>query len=565
MKELKFNIFIYIFLLVSVIMLAINYVSLQKFFPTWDFLGYHIATDYMINLLKNNFYSFWHHSQQSIKYSEYNVASQLILIPFTYIDTTNRFLFIAALSGVYLPIFFFLVYIFIKNIFNVTNHLYLFLLTLFALFSINILYPTFLGLQDIAVAVSIIAAYIMYFKQHIEQRTIKSILLMAVIIYSGFLFKKSAGFVIFTFIFLTLIYAFFNLLKQQNKKQYIIQIIYKYAVLGITMLILVLIFQKGLFMSIIKPAYGSYYTDWQYDSYYKHFIQFLNLNGWLLIVQAIIGLIFGYFSKYRRIAIFLFLHMVATFLIFTQLQHTGMQHNIQLAAVQLLLLTLLGLIVISNLIHKNYKLIFVIIFVVINIGNYFVSIYYKNSFLVQYKIIPIYSYPYYVNSYNDQKNMLDKINEIFEKNPQRISINAISLDSETIKSYAFYNKKDNLNNYLIRLPVLDTSHQVIYGNIFKVDYMVIESSINFANLHNNEKIIGIINDIFLNNKNIAKAYTKTNFQYTWQTGQSFVMYKKTRKITEQEIKEFLNEVYKYYPEFKNNFDENKIKRFYNEQ
>ncbi len=568
-KQNQFNIFIYFFINILLGFEIYYFLINTKAIYIWDTLGYHISTSNMIDMLKQgeigNFFSF---VKSSLKYSDYNVASQLPLIPFNFFDSNNRFLFVLSMSIVYISPCIFVVYLFIKNIFKIENKFLLFLITLYAIQFAPLIIPAFSGLQDISCCLFFMIIFYMYFKNPIEDRSYKSLILFGIFLYMPFLLKKASLYGIVAFFIVFGLYSLFFLYKKGFSFSGFKNLFLKYSFVGLIILLMMLILQKGMLIKILfSNEYFGYYADWQVNNLYSNLIfnTFPGYAGLLIMVTSFLGFILLLKSTqaYKHIFILFVLWSLCFALMQIQLAAFSLQHFQQAVSIALCFLSINLFIFLYNKIN-NKKVFYSFIILIIAI-HYIINILVVNhtinnrNVFTNKRLLPSFIEMGTVN-YDNIINLLKFVNNTAKKNNLKIAIANSGyfkdgIDSESLKSYSFYFDNSYLikNNLIVRLPVLDSSHLSIFNNIFDASLLVIVYPVEL--MSEKQKIIEILNSVFAQNINIAKAFTLESEFKLQNSKFTYRVYKRIRLNTKAEIKDFFDIYLTYHPQNKLKIDE----------
>ncbi|MCL2567047.1 MAG: hypothetical protein FWE18_02985 [Alphaproteobacteria bacterium] len=554
-----------------ILVLAIGnwYVASSHVFWVYDRMVYHDMTTQII---------LWHNSTlerflavyTSVLSQEYNNFFTLFLYPFINPFPFSRHLFISSVLLIFFIPAILILRVFLKSILHIKSNILLVYIIFLAIIFMPFLNPTLSGWIDIFGYIPLLLFYIMYFKLPIEERNYKTIILMSFLFYMPFLIRRIYIYEMITFTVFVIIWAAFDIIYNKKfNKTYIKNWILKHFVFGLGVIVFVLIFQSKLIIHVIFTSYSALYSSYQYNLYYEHFLNLYKQIGKYFLGMAIVGSILGIFSPYRKITIFFTFSVSATFFLFNLTQYMDNQHILDTIALGIFVLNVIAILCVSHYIKfPVLKALFLAVVLIVNIFAFLSSMTIRHSkfskYLIDNKVISNSNVNPIVDPNFDEKlSLINKINSFVPDNENFMVLTHGGRILQTyFMSYSFY----NLHTYDTRAVwgSIQDLRDLIKDAFFKTKYIIMEST-GQSEFNKEQKVVSIpFKEITQYRNNVGKAFRKTDFKFITKDGVEIWIYEKTRPFTKQEIQDFLNEFYEFYPQWKELYN-NRIEEFYNMQ
>ena len=111
----------------------------------------------------------------------------------------------------------------------------------------------------------------------------------------------------------------------------------------------------------------------------------------------------------------------------------------------------------------------------------------------------------------------------------------------------------NIKSKIIYGSSIDLRDGINFSS-FLCDYVIVTNIPQTGVSEEGQRIVSVPNNEIFNNKSIGKAYEKVSGPYILQDNVEAYIYIKKRAFTEDEIKEFFNILYSYYPEWQSKYE-----------
>ncbi|UQY80728.1 hypothetical protein HAV_00939 [Candidatus Hepatincola sp. Av] len=544
--------------------IATVYLCESQIFWIYDVFYWHVKLNNGVYQIKHyGFLSYLVSIIKEINVYEYNSSSLLLLIPFNFFSPFSRYSYILSSYLLYSTFLIASINYFCRRILNEKGFYFFLFVTFFVLTLPNFISVALIGYVPALLCASLsILAYTMYWNKPIEQRNIKEIFLIAVVVYSVFLLRRPMVYMIIGFCTSAFLFSFYNMVVTGFTKEKILKLVKNYVFFAGFIIFMALIFQHGLLLHIINTSYTNAYSYWQ-GVWQKHYDYFIEFNGFLIPILALISVTVALLYKKVlsirnvQIPLFLLLNVFIIIILFMQIQIMGQQHNTMLLMPSFILLIF---ILLNNLkkIQKNNLIVPILMLILILIYslNAVLSLYYyqltnptlktfiKNEKFLSHRLIPLREL-----DYKQKKEFFDLFfNKIITKGAYYTIIKG-NTSISAIHSYNFYTKEDKDFQYSIYLPDID-QRDLLNTKLMRIQYFIVNpnNELQARNPENKQQTVRITRESFVQKQNIGKAFTIVA-QKKYPNGVTYIVYKKYRKITKEEIQEYLNEFYKYYPDW----------------
>lgn len=551
----QYSLFAFIIISFVMIFFSIYYVSLEHRVYSWDYTTYWKLWDKVAITLIQEPCSVLNMILKSVKVDDYNLIPIIFISLFKFLPIDNRISYIISIVICYFIPVVFLYHVVVSKITTVLDKIYSSIIYVLPATFVAFWTPTLRGYPDIVGLSFILLALLLVCKQDLSKISIKNAVILGLILWGAFLFRRWYAYTVFS-LYLSLPflnYAFFNS-RLELKKIFIICI--NFAIAGCVSFLFAVLFQWSLLKKIILTDYSTIYSAYQ-----SHFLTSLNITidrvGLLLVAFALIGFLVSLFSnrKIKVFAIFALFNLVFTFIFFTRTQMPGMHHNLVFALWFLFLFTFaIDWIFRKFCITESGKAVFAII---LTLGLIIIQT--LSLLNVKFdKLLPMKSLPYTINNYVEYQRLLDTIQNLVKSN-ETISIlsSSPSLNDDMLRTFS----KGTLNKRVIRIAHVDLRDKINLLQ-YQSNYVVVTMPVQ---LHLNpigQRIISIPVEVILNKRNIGNAYEKLDISFALDRGIKAFIYKKVRPFTKEEVSEFFDEFYRYYPNWRDLYDKPMITSYF---
>ena len=309
----KHIIFFSILILMFIIFFVYSYVKDEAPVYIFDYSGYFENFKNIGSVFQTSKMECLRQIISTIRNSDYNFSSLILTLPFYLLFGGSRLIYIISLSVVYLfPSILLSAYL-IMSIIKSKNKISDKEEIIYTFFTIILLFlytrywsPTLRGLPDICGVFPIAISYL-YVRKHplIEKQKFVYPIILGLIIYLPFLFRRWYVYYVIAFFASNLIVDLYKFFKEKtNKEEMFITAFKNYFLAGMTTIISLLLLQYPLVKNIINTNYSSAYNGYQ-GSFLDHITGFYNEFGFVIIVLSVIGIVLSFTrKKYRKIQYF---------------------------------------------------------------------------------------------------------------------------------------------------------------------------------------------------------------------------------------------------------------------
>ena len=544
---LLFIVFIYVF--------TSYHIGKETILYRCDFIEYNLFYYDYAKLFISDFNTFIHNMCYEIYNLNRNPFLTAFLFPFFFIFKESRTGFIIAVNLIFmLPCM-----VLLNKIINTyilkpkTNEIIYYLM----IFSVIFLFPplwmaSLSGIPDICGMVPVLGAFCLYFKFGCNKNTpLKYIILTAVILYLSFLMRRWYSVVIVVFLASVILDNFIQSLKKPfNIKQFFIVNIFTLKNIVIIAIItagLAYLLQFGYVSNIFvkegneREIYSFSVDQWK--------IIFFEIIGIVYFILALIGAILNIKNKYVRFSLINLILYVSAFIFCMNNQLLWINHYLFVACM-LIILICSALNNISDLIKINC---------IRNIVMLLIIIYSLLNFVICFempqisKYVKMFSKNFYFDDtsadYNTVKDLYEFLENEYKKN-NNIKIAQYGFHN----SFGFYQlrglkpESDFIKNNYVCETVFDSDFD---GEEINADYVINITPLKlFFDDKSLAKVLYTTNNIFETNSGIAKNYERVN-EYNLADGTKLTLYKRIKPLSKQQIKDYLEQFYDYYPDWKN--------------
>lgn len=542
------------------------YVKNESPIYVYDYGGYHQQYCNAFELLSNDKNGFCSFVKDSIRNNDYNVSPILILAPFYKVFCFSRFGYILGLVLCYvvpaIVLAIFCAKVMLKKEFSV-KHVYLigvlsFLFTRFWA-------PTLRGLPDIIGVIPMVIATIIFFKcSLIKRQKIWVPILLGLVCYSEFLFRRWYVYSIIGFLVSFVILDFLDLIKIEHidKKKSILNAIINYSLTGFTMITCLFICQFPLVQRIIATNYSEGYSAFQVPFKY-HLLSIFSEFGPVYCLLAVIGLIWAIYKKeHRRNGLFLLFSIIICYFSFSGVQAMGVHHYLSIS-LWFFLLDIYGILCCIQL-TKNKKVISNIIWVVV-ISLFIIN--FLSTFVFRNIRIPwiTQNNKYCKFKYENFDNLMNLINDLDNEIGDKNVKFSVSASSEVLSD----NIVDLLGSTRLKAKVVYNSaidlRDGLNFNSLMSEYMIVSDIPQTGVNPQGQFVVSIPNNEIYNGTSIGKAYTRILGPYFLDENVKAYIYKKDRAFTIEEVEEYFNKLVEKIPQWNEKYNKFDILSLTNER
>lgn len=489
---------------------------------------------------------------------DYNALSTALLFPFKFLPIDSRSAYIYSITIVYLiPVVMLALLISVK-VFDNKSFFYTVAISLFFVLYAPFWKPTLRGLPDIVGLIPVLLAIYFVIKNDFSGRVllVKAVTL-GVLLWLPFAFRRWYIFtVISLYVTLPFLMAFYHNVRFRFELKQTANIILNFLISGLVTVAIVLLVQNELIIRVISTDYSTMYSAYQYGFSRSLMVIFGDI-GLFMIPFFIIGAIGAVLNINTQKGIFVifsaFMFIISTIL-FTGTQTPGIHHVLPFS-LWFLFVSIYGVMFLTSFCNSKeveYTSITIALMAMVII---FFSTFNKPypSYTNESHILPDGLYPYKVSNFDEYKRLSDKLVSL-TNNGDKISVfssNYILNDDMLLTISNF-----RLTPRVFRVSQVDLRDK-LRMEAFSTKYAVVTDPIQLHLNKDGQRVISYPASLLLNGTGIGSAYKKIGDKYQLSRGVSAFIYEKQRPFTNDESKDFIDNVVKMYPQWNNLYNNEK--------
>lgn len=527
-----------------------TYYSIQKTIYFWDSSLYWVTSIDFTKGYYTDFVSAIKSIYYSINNSDYNLLPTLIIsLPMRIFGFSYKIYTLAILNCYLLPTLLLTILLIRKVLQNnnmlskLTEALSLIIPFLFTPFLI----PLMNGFLDSAGMPYIVLLFMIIYSDEIIDfsflRNVSFYLFMLLLIFTRRWYAFfSVGFLISFFI----VTGFSILWLKENKKwKYILKFILNMGTIGLLCLATILLIFKGFFIRSLFNNYAMVYSAYQQGNALTNLKLAGQYFGLLIIIVSIVGILALLFKK-TEIKFFsiICLQLLISFFLFVRIQSFSNQHY-YIMAIQICILFTIGICWLGNFKKKIplVALFLIVILFIINFTQTFIPI--LSSFKETKILSNVSVYPQVRSDIKPVKTMISDLDSMTNNNAKKVYLlsSSFTLNSSIVMN-AFLPERENA------LPALLQTHDVDLRDgfpnmLFLADYILVANPIQYHLRADDQEVVGMLADLFLNNQMTNFKQVKT---YHIENGVSVILFKKIKPYESKNIRLITNHFQNKYPD-----------------
>ncbi len=490
----------------------------------------------------------------SVRNSDYNCTPIVLLLPFYIIFKTSRMGYILGCCLFYVIPTLLLTIIYTKKIIlkneneNNENIIFTIFLCIFAFLYTRWWSPTLRGLPDIIAVIPLIVASLIVLKYSFLQKHKAYIpVVMGFLMYLSFLFRRYFIYSIIGFyssLFIRELIRFFAIPKNEKKKAFF-NALKNFLIAGLTTLILVLLVQLPLVRTILAQDYSESYSAFQ-DTITNHVNRTIDEFGFVVLFFVVIGIVYTIKTKkYRENGLFCMLNIGVTYGTFATVQAMGVHHYLTISF-WIFVLYVYGIYCIYNLLKQNiFKIFWCAIITIYMIINFCTTYIYRDL------RIPIISQnnkycKFYYDNFNELQRLIGDLDKILDGKNSKFAVFA---SSEVISDNLLdMIGTDNLKKSVEYSSAIDLRDGMSFNSLLS-EYAIVTNIPQTGTSDDGQRVVSVPNNEILKGTSIGNAYEKISDAYILENNVEAYIYKKIRGFTEEEIQEYMNIFFEYYPQW----------------
>lgn len=488
----------------------------------------------------------------SVRASDYNDFPAWFLLPFYYLAGPGRLSYLCSIVNVFaIPACISFAWLSLRRQPGFANISITEILIVNTVFFLNpfIWDPLLSGFLDIGgLLLANVVLGLLWRSPLSQPKNIKSLSILALTLTLMIVFRRWYAFWVEGFFILTGLVALAHLIHPREGQSRWIYLRNWFYLAALTGLIFSLI-TWPLPLKIIKTDYADIYSSMRYSENLGEFLsEFVFHFGYIQIGAALAGFGFAVAEKgaLQKRAFFVMAQGCIVFLLFTRVQDFGRQHYYLLMQPLLYFQICLGV----SLRRFLYKAL-LLLMALVSFGAVFLPICAR----LGDRLVPLTpAYRHYPEVRHDMKEIGRLISVIQVrglKDTDRVYVLSSSehFNSDTLK---WAERSMPINNPIgaavLRTHSVDKTDE-FPESLFTADYVVVGDPIQYHRREEDQRVVGIPAESFLNHRGISVHYTELPETFTLDENIRLRLFKRNETIPESEISQMRAELRRYYPDW----------------
>ena len=536
------------------------YVRHESPIYVFDYSGYHQMYIQAGEQFFTNKTIFIKNLIESVRNLDYNILPIVPILPFYKIFQGERLGYILGLTLIYVIPVMVLTLILIKRFIygdkkNLEKKEIAFLAAISIIVFLYTRYwaPTLRGLPDIVGLIPMAISGLIFLKYRFTDKIKKYIpIILGLSVYCEFLLRRWYAYSVvayFVSLFIIELIRFIKAEKEEKKEKFLHALV-NFSISGATMIITGCICQLPLIRRIIRENYATSYSAFQVE-FIQHFINIINEFGWVVIILAFVGIIWTLSHKEHRIkGLFLILNLVICYGSFIRVQAMGVHHFLSIS-LWIMILAAYGLYGLCKILKNKYVQVSFLTFIILLFGINFTTTFIKRNMKVSFISQNNKYCKFYYERFGELQKLINDVDVMITENGGKVSVLA---DTEVLSD----NIVDLLGSQNIKNNIIYTSHidlrDGLNFNSLMCEYIVVTDIPQATTNPDGQRILWVPNNEIYNNKSIGKAYKRVSGPYVLDNNVSAYIYRKERAFTQEEVDEYMEILYNYYPQWKEQYN-----------
>lgn len=571
-----FPLIIFSILILSLVVCFVSwFVGKEKYIYYWDYSNYfslykELGAKFLNTPLKALDSIFI-----SIRKADYNISGIVPLLPFYYTLGSNRFSYILSIALTYaLPLIIGFPF-FIEEIFGLKKHATRFerILLFFALSALigllpQLWTPILLGYIDIAGLAVIFFILYFYLRKNLSEQSLKELILIGVLLSALVIVRRWYAYWVVGFFFAAATLEIIKALNGSTKIQNFKTSFKKLLIIGLSALILFFALATKVALRMLTTDYSEIYSAFGSAGFSQDLEKFYAQYGLLTISLAVFGIITALSKKELRLyGIFFITLLITTFVIFTRTQSIDVHHYYWVTSILIIFAALFISHVFYRIKQTGLRVCFILALVAISFAN-FTIVFFKDAENilqpVSFALPKIRTYPKIRNDFEQIQQILLELDDLTRDTDKKIYVlsSSLSLNSSMLKNscYIFEPELQKLDRKIFVTHDVDKRDGFPF-QLLSADFIVTADPVGYHLSPKDQKVVTVLADQILNQKNIGQAYEKLPFETVLYDGRRVFLYKKTRKFSREELEKTSEMFLTFYPDNRTMFEinENMIK------
>jgi hypothetical protein len=502
----------------------------------------------------------------SLQQGEYNYLLPFLLVPFSLLFGTERLPFILSIVNIFGSLsalsFLFLYKRFSGIMHDYKSHYSVSLIPLLTFFTFPFLWtPILFGYVALGGFSVMCLILFLCFKFPLSGQRYITLMIIGILLSVLVLFRRWYSFWSISFIITLMIneMIFLYLDYGFDRKRFIV-LAKKTLFILLTSGIFYIMIAGPRFLEVATNDYTPLIAAYNSYTLLGHFTSFINRFGLFYIALTLSGLFVSIYHKNtRKLASFLIIQWIITFVLFTRISMFAFHHYYLLQPTILLFMSLFITEIFLKLKSKTTKIVTCSLYFLVSIVI-FVAVFFPgaSSYAKQAKgLFPrLTYYPMVREDIDEIKRMLNALGSILLDHNDSVYVLA---GSELLNSEHFQKASLSLkgippvDRYFFRTHDLDL-RDGFPSDLFNAKYVIVTDPVQCDLGCKKQRVISIAAESILKGENMGSSYERLPYEFTLQRGVKAYIYKRNVSPVTADIKFLSNALRKYYPDSPNVYE-----------
>jgi hypothetical protein len=507
----------------------------------------------------------------SMRKADYNNVGTIPLLPFYYLFGDSRIVFIFSIAVVYgfSTIIFFPVLL--KRITGYdygagqTGKVLFFTLGILTLGLWPQLWvPIMLGYYDVAGVGVIFLILYFYLRKNLSEQNWKELVRLGLLVFLLVILRRWYSYWTIGFFAAVTIREIFVFFEDKTGIKSLKLALRNILIIGATAALVFFALATQIAIKMLKTDYADIYSAYRHNAnrfedlekLYAHF-------GLIIVALCVLGFITMLAKKkLRRDGIFLGVIFVVAFYSFTRTQDIDLHHYNWVISILVIFAGVFIVEVYKKLAGKLLKAGLIVILLLVGLINLSIVFSPKaESYLnpVAFALAKVRLAPKVRNDLDQIHQLLTTLNDLTRDSDKKVYVlsSSISLNSSILINGCDVFEPDlrPLKERIFMSSDVDKRDGFPF-QIYKADYVVVADPPGYHLLPEDQKVVVVLAEQFLNRQTIGSAYAKLPFESTLDDGRRIFIYRKERKFRADELLNISRMFSEFYPNNKEKFEIN---------
>lgn len=409
--------------------------------------------------------------------------------------------------------------------------------------------PALRGYPDICgLAFVILSVYYCTKKDFGLHLAVKNALLLGLILWMPFLLRRWYAYTIVSLYVSLPVMSFFLHSGYAYSWKKVKNLLTNFFIAGITSCLLAVIFQGPLLKRIIETNYAYIYSAYQSSFSYsvESLMNFSGLYLYPLMALGILAICFAGSRSQRILVVFCLFNLCFSFFLFTRTQSPGMQHIMPFALWELLVAAQGIFWLVSKVSHKAVQWVLTLVLSVLALAIQLHTLFgYPLPDRIA-KNLPVETLPMHVDNYKDYLALEKTVNQLTAHGDKVTVLSSNQVLNDDMLNTLSHRQLEDRITYNSQVDLRDGINMLALQS----KYVIVTDPPQIHLRADGQRVITVPVEAILDHQNIGQAFVRMEPGYVLDNGVKAWIYQRVRPFTSEEIGDFLQIFYQYYPQWK---------------